>query len=107
MMIMKKPASRTRVEKYEMIKGRIGKGEDVALKTITDLVAYKIYQSPEDKGPMMNFITAESFVAQFVSEHFANVKAFDKRLKGLRQDVNALASFADDVYRYYCEHRPY
>ncbi|MFQ5862019.1 MAG: hypothetical protein ACE5IC_02755 [Candidatus Brocadiales bacterium] len=91
---------------FEIVRGRISEDEDIALRTITDLVAYKIYQSPEDKGPEVNFITAETFVAQYVSEHFASMEDFDRRLQELGRDVSALRSFADDIYKYYCEHRP-
>ncbi|OHC04142.1 MAG: hypothetical protein A3G17_09110 [Planctomycetes bacterium RIFCSPLOWO2_12_FULL_50_35] len=73
----KKTISRTRVKKNEatnrndvqkdaIVKSRISSGEDPALKSITDLVAYKIYQSADDRGPEANFITAENFVARYV-----------------------------------------
>ena len=91
--------------KYENIKERIGKGEDIALKAIADMVAYKLHQSPEDKGPEPNFITAEHFLAQYISEHFATMRSLDSRLRKLGDDLSGLASFADDVYSYYCEHR--
>lgn len=103
-MIKKKAA---RPGKYETIKDRISVGEDATLKTITNLVAYKISQSQNDKGPEMNFITAESAVAQFVSERFASIKAFDKRLKELRNSEDDLHSFADNVYQHYCDSRPH
>lgn len=92
---------------FEVVRDRISKDEDIVLKTITDLVAYKIHQSPEDKGTEVNFITAETFVAQYVSEHFASMDEFDRRLKELGYGVSALRSIADNVYKYYCEHRPH
>lgn len=108
----KKTTSRTRVKKNEtvtrtdvktdaIIKGRISSGQDPALKSITDLVAYKIYQSPDDGGPEANFITAENFVARYISEQFSSIKSFDSRIKELGSDASALGSVADDIYNYY------
>lgn len=99
--------TRSRGLSFETVKNRISRNEDIALKTITDLVAYKIYQSPEDKGAEVNFITAETFVAHYVAEHFASMEEFDRRLKELGYGVGALRSFADKIYKYYCEHRPH
>ncbi|MFQ5957473.1 MAG: hypothetical protein ACE5KK_06855 [Candidatus Brocadiales bacterium] len=90
---------------FEMVKDRISKHEDIALKTITDLVAYRIYKSPEDKGAEVNFITAETFVSHYVSESFASMEDFDRRLQELGYGIGALRSFADNIYKYYCEHR--
>lgn len=89
---------------FEVIKDKIGKDKDIALKTITDLVAYKIYKSPEDKGAEVNFITAETFVAHYISEHFSSMEDFDRRLHELGYGIGALRSFADKIYEYYCEH---
>ena len=112
----KKTTSRTRVKKNEtvtrtdvktdaIVKSRISSGEDLALKSITDLVAYKIYQSPDDRGPEANFITAENFVARYVSEQFTSIKSFDSRIKELGSDARALGSIADDIYNHYRERR--
>ena len=112
----KKPISRTRVKKNEatnrndvqkdaIVKSRISSGEDPALKSITDLVAYKIYQSADDRGPEANFITAENFVARYVSEQFTSIKSFDSRIKELGNDARALGSIADDIYNHYRERR--
>ena len=40
---------------FEIVKTMISRVKDVNLKMITDIVAYKIYQSPDDKGPELNF----------------------------------------------------
>lgn len=112
----KKTTSRTRVKKNEatnrtdvktdaIVKNRISSGQDPALKSITDLVAYKIYQSPDDRGPDANFITAENLVTRYVSEHFASIRSFDSRIKEFGNDASALGSFADDIYNYYRERR--
>ena len=36
---------------FEIVKTMISRVKDVNLKMITDIVAYKIYQGPDDKGP--------------------------------------------------------
>ncbi|MEE9200625.1 MAG: hypothetical protein V3V45_04185 [Candidatus Brocadiales bacterium] len=89
---------------FDVVKDRIEKEEDIALRTITDLVAYKIYQSPDDKGPEVNLITAETFVAEYISENFISLDDFDRRLQDLGHDVSALRAFADDTYEYYRKH---
>ena len=94
-------------KKCTLCKEKISKGEDIALKTITDIVAYKLYQSPEDKGPDINFITAETFVVQYIADHFVSMRDFQRRLEELGQGIYALRSFAEEVYRYYCEHKPH
>jgi hypothetical protein len=91
---------------FQTVKEKIGKGEDIALKTITDIVAYKIYQSPEDKGPEINFITAETFVVQYIADHFVSMRDFQRRLEELGQGIYALRSFAEQVYQYYYNHKP-
>ncbi|OHB38834.1 MAG: hypothetical protein A3C38_06925 [Planctomycetes bacterium RIFCSPHIGHO2_02_FULL_50_42] len=88
---------------FEMVRNRIGRDKDMALMAITDLIAYKIYQSPEDKGPEVNSITAETFVAQYISENFTSLEDFDRRLQELGHDVSALRSFADNIYEHYCK----
>lgn len=88
---------------FEMVRDRIGRDKDMALRTITDLIAYKIYRSPEDKGPEVNSITAETFVAQYVSENFTSLEDFDRKLRELGHNVSALRSFADNIYEHYCK----
>jgi hypothetical protein len=105
-MVKKKTTSHVRAGgKYEKVKERIGSGEDIALKAIADLVAYKLHQRPENHGPEANFITAEHLLAQYVSEHFASMRSLDSRLRKLGDDVSGLGSFAEDVYNYYCQRR--
>lgn len=88
---------------FEIIKNMISKAKDVNLKTITDIVAYKIFQSPDDKGPELNFISAETFVAQYLSENFKNLREFRRCLSDLGKGSYALEAFADLVYKYYCQ----
>ncbi len=88
---------------FEIIKNMITAVKDVNLKTITDIVAYKIYQSPDDKGPELNFISAETFVAQYISENFKNLGELRKCLADLGKGYLALDAFADLVFKYYCQ----
>ncbi len=88
---------------FEVVRDRIGKDKDIALRTITDLIAYKVYHSPDNKGPEVNLITAETFVAEYVSENFTSIEDFDRRLQELGHDVSALRSFAESIYEHYCK----
>ena len=88
---------------FELVKDMISKTRDVNLKTIADIVAYKIYQSPDDKGPDLNFMSAETFVAQYISENFKNLREVRKCLTDLGKGSYALEAFADLVYKYYCQ----
>ena len=88
---------------FEIVKDMISKIRDVNLKTIADIVAYKIYQSPDDKGPELNFMSAETFVAQYISENFKNLHELRKCLTGLGKGPYAVEAFADLVYKYYCQ----
>lgn len=88
---------------FEIIKEMISKVREVNLKMITDIVAYKIYQSPDDKGPELNFLSAETFVAQYISENFKNLPEFRRCLADLGKGAYALEAFADLVYKYYCQ----
>ncbi len=92
---------------FKTVKEAISKGEDIALKTITDIVAYKISQSPEDKGADINFVTAETFVVQYIADHFVSMRDFKRRLEELGQGIYALRSFAEQVYNYYCNQKPH
>ena len=87
----------------ELLKSKIHSREDTSLKTITDIVAYKIYQSPDDKGPELNFICAETFVVQYISENFKKLREFRRCLADLGEGSSAIEAFADLVYKYYCQ----
>lgn len=86
---------------FEVVKNLISTAKDTDLKKITDIVAFKIYQSPEDKGPELNFLSAETFVAHYVSEKFKNIPAFKEYLATLGKGDAALETFAQIVYYYY------
>lgn len=88
---------------FDIVKNIISAAKDINLKMITDIVAYKIYQSPEDKGPEFNFISAETFVAQYLSENFKNIREFRRCLSDLGKGQYAQEAFADLVYKYYCQ----
>lgn len=88
---------------FDIVKNMISTVKDVNLKMITDIVAYKIYQSPDDKGPELNFISAETFVAQYLSENFKNIREFRRCLSDLGKGPYALEAFADLVYKHYCQ----
>ncbi|HHT9117668.1 MAG TPA: hypothetical protein ACFYD1_03475 [Candidatus Hypogeohydataceae bacterium YC38] len=97
--------SRKRQLTFQRVKESITKAENIALKAVTDIVAYKIYQSPENKGPEINFITAETFVAHYISEHFASMDDFRRKLEELGGGAGALRQFADTIYRCFCEQK--
>jgi hypothetical protein len=86
---------------FDLVKDNISSKKDITLKTITDLVAYKIYQSPNDKGPELNFISAQTFVAEYVSKNFKSKTGLDKKLAKLGKDMKGLNAFADIVYNYF------
>lgn len=88
---------------FDIVKNMISAVKDVNLKMIADIVAYKIYQSSDDKGPELNFISAETFVAQYLSENFKNIREFRRCLSDLGKGPYALEAFADLVYKYYCQ----
>ncbi len=90
---------------FEIVKDMISKVKDVHLKMITDMVAYKIYQSPDDKGPELNFISAETFVAQYIAENFKNIRELRRCLADLGKGSYGLEVFADLVYKYYCHRK--
>ncbi|MBT6051278.1 MAG: hypothetical protein HOG49_31140, partial [Candidatus Scalindua sp.] len=49
---------------FETVKDKISSKKDITLKTITDLIAYKIAESSDDQGVDLNFISAQTFVAE-------------------------------------------
>lgn len=90
---------------FEMVKDLISRVKDVDLKAITDIVAYKIYQSPNDKDPELNFISAETFVSQYISENFKNLSEFKEYLANLGDSSHARGTLADLIYNYYCQRK--
>ena len=83
---------------FETVKNNISSKKDITLKTITDLVAYKISESAYDQGVDMNFISAETFVAEYVSKNFRNKEELKKKISKYGKDMKGLRVFADTVY---------
>ncbi|MGR3218293.1 MAG: hypothetical protein ACUZ8H_00565 [Candidatus Anammoxibacter sp.] len=88
---------------FNSIKERISAKKDISLKTITDMVAYKISQSADDKGPEINFLTAEAFVAQYISNNFDDIETFKKMIDEFGDSLKGIEKFSDLVYSKYCE----
>ncbi len=86
---------------FDVVKDDISSKKDITLKTITNLIAYKISQSSNDKGPDLNFISAQTFVAEYVSKNFRNKMELEKKLSKLGKDMKGLNAFADIVYDYF------
>ncbi len=86
---------------FDMVKDDISSKKDITLKTITDLVAYKISQSSNDKGPDLNFISAQTFVAEYVSKNFKSKTELEKKLAKLGKDMKGLNAFADIIYNHF------
>ena len=64
---------------FETVKNKISSKKDITLKTIADLVAYKIAESPDDHGVDLNFISAQTFVAEYISRNFRNRAELEKQ----------------------------
>lgn len=84
---------------FNTIKDFISAKKDISLKTLTDMVAYKISQSSDDKGPEINYITAETFVAQYISQNFKDLAAFKDKLKNFGENLDGVELYADLLYR--------
>ncbi len=88
---------------FHLVKDSISSKKDIILKTIVDLVAYKISESSNDKGPEMNFITAQTFVAEYVSRFFKNRRELESRISKMGKDLKGLRGFSDTVYAYFVD----
>lgn len=88
---------------FETVKNKISSKEDITLKTITDLVAYKIAEGADDQGADLNFISAQTFVAEYVSKNFRNKEELEKKISklGKGKDTKGLSAFADIVYNHF------
>jgi hypothetical protein len=88
---------------FETVKNKISSKKDITLKTITDLVAYKIAESADDQGIELNFVSAQTFVAEYISRNFRNKAAFENKITklGKGKDMKGLSAFADIVYSYF------
>ncbi len=88
---------------FDTVKNSISSKKDITLKTITDLVAYKIAESTDDQGVDLNFISAQTFVAEYVSKKFRSKTAFENKLSKLGKDMKGLNAFADIVFKHFVE----
>ncbi len=86
---------------FETVKNNISSKKDITLKTITDLVAYKISESADDQGVDLNFISAQTFVAEYVSKNFRNREELEKKISKLGKDMKGLSAFAGIVYNHF------
>ncbi|MHC4140040.1 MAG: hypothetical protein ACYSR1_09370, partial [Planctomycetota bacterium] len=77
--------------------------KDITLKTIADLVAYKIAESPDDQGVDLNSISAQTFVADYISRNFRNMAELESKITklGKGKDAKGLSAFADIVYNHF------
>ncbi len=88
---------------FETVKNKISSKKDITLKTIADLVAYKIAESPDDQGVDLNFISAQTFVAEYISRNFRNRAELESKITKLSKgkDAKGLNAFADIVYNHF------
>ena len=88
---------------FETVKNKISSKKDITLKTITDLVAYKIAESSDDQGVDLNFISAQTFVAEYISRNFKNRAELENKITklGKGKDTKGLSAFADLVYNHF------
>ncbi len=90
---------------FETVKSRISSKKNITLKTITDLVAYKISESADDQGVDLNFISAQTFVAEYISRNFRNREELENKISKLGKDMKGLSAFADIVYNHFVNNK--
>ena len=88
---------------FETVKDKISSKKDITLKTITDLIAYKIAESSDDQGVDLNFISAQTFVAEYISRNFRNRAELESKITklGKGKETKGLSAFADIVYNHF------
>ena len=88
---------------FETVKDKISSKKDIILKTITDLIAYKIAESSDDQGVDLNFISAQTFVAEYISRNFRNRAELESKITklGKGKETKGLSAFADIVYNHF------
>ena len=86
---------------FDTVKERISSKKDITLKTIADLVAYKMAQCSDAKGVDLHSISAQTFVAEYISSNFKNNKELEDRISKLGKGVKGLNAFADIVYNFF------
>ena len=92
---------------FETVKNKISSKKDITLKTIADLVAYKIAESPDDQGVDLNFISAQTFVAEYISRNFRNRAELESKITklGKGKDTKGLSAVADIVYNHFVDNK--
>jgi len=90
---------------FETVKNKISSTKNITLKTITDLVAYKISESADDQGADLNFISAQTFVAEYISRNFRNREELENKISKLGKDMKGLSAFADIVYNHFVNNK--
>ncbi len=92
---------------FETVKNKISSKKDITLKTITDLVAYKIAESSDDQGVDLNFISAQTFVAEYISKNFKNRAELESKIAklGKGKDTKGLSALADIVYNHFVNNK--
>ena len=86
---------------FKTVQDSISSKKDITLKTITSLIAHKISESRQDKGTELNFITAQTFVAEYVSKNFKNKAEFENKISKLGKEMKGLNAFAEIVYNHF------
>jgi hypothetical protein len=66
-------------------------------------VAYKIEEGPYDEGTAINIISAQTFIAQYISENFRDMDEFQNFLSRHGVGMDKLQNFAEMVYNEYCQ----
>ncbi len=92
---------------FETVKDKISSKKDITLKTVADLVAYKIAESSDDQGVDLNFISAQTFVAEYISRNFKNRAELESKITklGKGKDTKGLSAFANIVYNHFVENK--
>jgi len=92
---------------FETVKDKICSKKDITLKTIADLVAYKIAESSDDQGVDLNFISAQTFVAEYISKNFRNRAELENKITklGKGKDTKGLSAFAGIVYNHFVNNK--
>ena len=92
---------------FETVKDKICSKKDITLKTIADLVAYKMAESSDDHGVDLNFISAQTFVAEYISKNFRNRAELENKITklGKGKDTKGLSAFAGVVYNHFVNNK--
>ncbi len=92
---------------FETVKDKISSKKDITLKTVADLVAYKIAESSGGQGVDLNFISAQTFVAEYISKNFRNRAELENKITKLGKGKNTkgLSALADIVYNHFVNNK--